>query len=181
MMEQYMITTVLKDGISVKGYILKSNTGANEVRNRQEVCEMALRGFIVNAIAKKQNNQITLSGRGCHLRDLPVKQLTKARSNTKWVVTGRLVRGRDLVGYIIRNDMGETQHINIETGLRMTRSKDITNAIVQKYTDGKSKLRGRNSNDSNWVSYDIRNIEARRRAEVMQKQLEHTRQNYITI
>lgn len=144
LLENYKILNPIKEGTLIIGYRLINQHNQVVTKPREEVLELAMLGYIVNAKARIENGVITLKGVGCKLRDLPALQINKMNTPEMYKLTHRIISNRKIVGYIVLDNKGAKRKISVEEGIELARNKRIHNVSIQKYSESDYRLRGKN-------------------------------------
>lgn len=160
---EYQIVGRYMDGKEVTAYHLQSiDTGKAGKYSREQVAYLVGRGQVTNCSGQIYQDRVLFRGVGCSLDDLPVQQedgtlsrlsgvghVRKGTSNedamTQVMLAGRIVRGRNVLGYIVKNAGGATATVNKDRLLELAKNGRIGNARVQNYA-GKQILKGVNCN-----------------------------------
>lgn len=156
---EYQIVGRYMDGKEVTAYHLQSlDTGKAGRYTREQVAYLVGRGQVTNCEGQIYQDKLLLRGKGISLEDLPVQQengdlsrtdnLGKIRrgTNTNDVLTqvmivGSIVRGRNVLGYVIQNAGGGQAKVERDRLIELARAGRVGNARVQMY-NGKPILKG---------------------------------------
>lgn len=156
---QYQIVGRYMDGKEVTGYHLQSlDTGKSGKYNKEQVCFLVGRDQVTNCEGQIYQDKVLLRGKGISLDDLPVQQengslsrtdsIGKVRRGTsaedamtQVVIVGSVVRGRNVLGYVIQNAGGGKTRIERDKLLELARAGRVGNARVQMY-QGRMILKG---------------------------------------
>lgn len=156
---QYQIVGRYMDGKEVTGYHLQSlDTGKSGKYNKEQVCFLVGREQVTNCEGQIYQDKVLLRGKGISLDDLPVQQENGSLSRTdnigkirrgtsasdamtQVVIVGSVVRGRNVLGYIIQNAGGGKTRIERDKLLELARAGRVGNARVQMY-QGRMILKG---------------------------------------
>lgn len=158
---QYQIVGRYMDGKEVTGYhLLSLETGKAGRYSREQVAYLVGRDQVTNCEGQIYKDKLLLRGVGISLDSLPVQQedgeltrtanIGKVRKGTsaqdamtQVIIVGSLVKGRNTVGYIIKNAGGGQTSIDRNKLLELARAGRVGNARVQMY-QGKPILKGVN-------------------------------------
>ena len=158
---QYQIVGRYMDGKEVTAYHLQSlETGKQGKYSREQVAYLVGRDQVTNCEGQIYKDKLLLRGVGISLDSLPVQQEDGALSRTSGVghirrntsaedvmtqlmIVGVLVRGRNVMGYVVQNAGGGTTQVDRSKLLEAARAGRIGNARVQMY-QGKPILKGVN-------------------------------------
>lgn len=156
---EYQIVGRYMNGKEVSAYHLQSiETGKAGKFTREQVAFLVGRGQVTNCEGQLYQDKVLLRGNGISLEDLPVQQengslyrtdaLGKIRRGTdikdaltQVTIVGSLVRGRNVLGYVIQNAGGGTKQVSRQDVLELARNGRIGNARVQMY-NGNPILKG---------------------------------------
>lgn len=156
---EYQIVGRYMDGKEVTAYHLQSlDSGKAGRYTREQVAYLVGRGQVTNCEGQIYQDKLLLRGKGISLEELPVQQengdLTRADSLgkirrgtnahdalTQVMIVGSLVRGRNVLGYIIQNAGGGQAKVERDKLIEMARAGRVGNARVQMY-NGKFILKG---------------------------------------
>lgn len=150
---QYQIVGRYMDGKEVTAYHLQSlETGKAGKYTKDQVYFLVGRDQITNCEGQLYQDKVLLRGKGMSLEDLPVQQEngTVSRTDnigrirrgastddimTQMIIVGSLVRGRNVVGYVVQNAGGGQATVNRDELITLAREGRIGNARVQRYQD----------------------------------------------
>lgn len=156
---QYQIVGRYMDGKEVTGYHLQSlDTGKSGKYNKEQVCFLVGRDQVTNCEGQIYQDKVLLRGKGISLDDLPVQQENGSLSRTdnigrvrrgtsasdamtQVVIVGSVVRGRNVLGYVIQNAGGGKTQVERDKLLELARAGRVGNARVQMY-QGRMILKG---------------------------------------
>ena len=156
---QYQIVGRYMDGKEVTGYHLQSlETGKTGRYSKEQVAYLVGREQITNCSGQIYQDKLLLRGVGCSLEDLPVQQedgslrrtsavghIRKGTSNqdamTQLNIVGSIVRGRNVLGYVLQNAGGGQTKVDRNKLLELAKEGRIGNARVQMY-QGRYILKG---------------------------------------
>lgn len=156
---EYQIVGRYMDGKEVTAYHLQSlDTGKAGRYTREQVAYLVGRGQVTNCEGQIYQDKLLLRGKGISLEELPVQQengdLTRADSLgkirrgtnahdalTQVMIIGSIVRGRNVLGYVIQNAGGGQARVERDRLIEMARAGRVGNARVQMY-NGKPILKG---------------------------------------
>lgn len=156
---EYQIVGRYMDGKEVTAYHLQSlDTGKAGRYTREQVAYLVGRGQVTNCEGQIYQDKLLLRGKGISLEELPVQQengdLTRADSLgrirrgtnthdalTQVMIVGSIVRGRNVLGYVIQNAGGGQARVERDRLIEMARAGRVGNARVQMY-NGKPILKG---------------------------------------
>lgn len=156
---EYQIIGRYMNGTEVTAYHLMSlESGKSGRYTREQVVFLVGRGQVTNCTGQLYQDKVLLRGNGCSLEDLPVQQedgslrnseqlghIRKGTTGTEamqqLILIGCFVKGRNTVGYRVRNAGGGEATLNREELLELARNGQIGNARVQQY-NGKPILKG---------------------------------------
>ena len=156
---EYQIVGRYMDGKEVTAYHLQSLENGKAGRyTKEQTIFLVGRGQVTNCEGQIYQDKVLLRGKGISLEDLPVQQENGDLSRTTGVgkvrrgtaagdamtqvmIVGSLVRGRNVLGYIIQNAGGGTTQIDRDKLLVLAREGRVGNARVQMY-QGKPILKG---------------------------------------
>jgi hypothetical protein len=156
---EYQIVGRYMDGKEVTAYHLQSlETGKAGRYTREQVAYLVGRGQITNCTGQIFKDKLLLRGEGISLEELPVQQengelknadnLGKIRRGTdaasaltQVMIIGVLIRGRNVLGYVVQNAGGGRTNIERNKLLELARDGKVGNARVQLY-QGKPILKG---------------------------------------
>ena len=148
---EYQIVGRYMDGKEVTAYHLQSIEAEKSGRyTREQVAYLVGRGQVTNCEGQLYKDKVLLRGKGISLEDLPVQQedgeltrtnnLGRIRKGTnagdamsQFMIIGSIVKGRNVLGYVIQNAGGGTTKIERGKLLELARAGKIGNARVQKY------------------------------------------------
>jgi len=148
---EYQIVGRYMNGKEVTGYHLQSLEKEKSGRyTREQVIYLVGRGQISNCNGQIYQDKVLLRGVGMSLDDLPVQQedgslsrtgnvghIRRGTSNqdamTQLQIVASIVRGRNVLGYVVRNSGGGETKIKREDLLKLAREGRIGNARVQMY------------------------------------------------
>lgn len=155
----YQIVGRYMNGSEVTGYHLQSmESGKSGKFTREQITFLVGSGQITNCKGQIYKDKVLLRGVGISLDDLPVKQengtltrtdgvgkIRKGTSTedvmTQAIVTHALVKGRQVVGYIIKNTGGGSIRLPREKVMELAKNGRIGNMGYQT-SNGKPILRG---------------------------------------
>ena len=138
---EYRIVGRYMSGAEVNGYHLVSDkTGEGHRFSREQVILLVGRGQVSNCNASLSGDTVALTGIGCELSKLPVKQEAKA-SNTQSIagtnetihglyLDKQIVHGVDTVGYVVRHTNGAVKNLTTSHVLNLLQDNKIVNAKV---------------------------------------------------
>lgn len=156
---EYHIVGRYMDGKEVTAYHLQSlDTGKAGRYTREQVAYLVGRGQVTNCEGQIYQDKLLLRGKGISLEDLPVQQengdlsrtdnLGKIRRGTNTndaltqvMIVGSIVRGRNVLGYVIQNAGGGQAKVERDRLIELARAGRVGNARVQMY-NGKPILKG---------------------------------------
>ncbi len=156
---QYQIVGRYMDGKEVTAYHLQSlDSGKAGRYTKEQVCFLVGRDQVTNCEGQIYGEKVLLRGKGISLEDLPVQQengtlsrtdnVGKVRRGTsaedamtQVIIVGSLVRGRNVLGYVVQNAGGGRTNVNRDELLQLAREGRIGNARVQRY-NGRLILKG---------------------------------------
>lgn len=156
---EYQIVGRYMDGKEVTAYHLQSlDTGKAGRYTREQVAYLVGRGQVTNCEGQIYQDKLLLRGKGISLEDLPVQQengdlsrtdnLGKIRRGTNTndaltqvMIVGSIVRGRNVLGYVIQNAGGGQAKVGRDRLIELARAGRVGNARVQMY-NGKPILKG---------------------------------------
>lgn len=156
---EYQIVGRYMDGKEVTAYHLQSLENEKSGRyTREQVAYLVGRGQVTNCDGQLYQDKVLLRGKGISLEELPVQQengeLTRAGNlgkirrgtdagdaMTQVLIVGSIVRGRNVLGYVIQNAGGGQTDISRDKLIEAARQGRVGNARVQMY-NGKPILKG---------------------------------------
>lgn len=148
---EYQIVGRYMDGKEVVAYHLQSlETGKAGRYTREQVAYLVGRGQVTNCEAQIYQDKLLLRGKGISLEELPVQQengclsrtgnLGKIRRGTntddaltQLLIVASIVKGRNVLGYVIQNAGGGQTRVDRMKLLELARDGRIGNARVQMY------------------------------------------------
>lgn len=145
LMSRFLIHSTIKDGTRISGYKLKDSNGNFVLKEKQEVEKLALNGYIDNATARLDPNTgvITMKGKGCKLRELPVLKLNDRQTRVTYKVIAIYSQNRRTVGYQVISSCGVVERWDVNKAVDKARNGLIIGVGVQKFGD-QYRLRGKN-------------------------------------
>lgn len=145
LLKRVKILNTIKDGTVIRGYRVVDTAGEVKDISREDLNELALLGYVINAEARVENGVTILKGVGCKLRDLPAIRLRDRNKPEQFIITHRWVDKRRTIGYTIQGNKGTCRNIDMNTALKMAKQKLILHVTIQKYSDGEYRLRGKDN------------------------------------
>lgn len=148
---EYQIVGRYMDGKEVTAYHLQSlSTGKAGRYTREQVVYLVGRGQITNCEGQIYQDKVILRGKGVSLESLPVKQEDGALSKTdslgkirkgasaadamtQVMIVGTLVRGRNVLGYVVENAGGGQHQVKRDVLLDLASKGKVGNARTQTY------------------------------------------------
>lgn len=143
-MSRYTIHSTIKDGTRISGYKLQDIHGDYTIKEKADVEKLALNGYIDNATARLDTKTgiITMKGKGCKLRELPVLRLNDRQTRILYKVIGIYSYNRHTVGYRVQSSMGGIEHWKVEKAVAKARDGVVVGVGIQKFGDT-YRLRGK--------------------------------------
>lgn len=156
---EYQIVGRYMSGKEVTAYHLQSlETGKNGKYTREQVAFLVGRDQVSNCEGQIYKDKVILRGKGMSLEDLPIQQedgtlsrtdnIGKVRKGTEAkdaltqvIIVGSLVRGRNVLGYVVQNAGGGQKNLKRQDLLQLARDGRVGNARVQMY-NGNYILKG---------------------------------------
>lgn len=156
---EYQIVGRYMDGKEVTAYHLQSiDTGKSGRYSREQIAYLVGRGQVTNCSGQIYQDKVLFRGVGCSLDDLPVQQengklsrldgvghVRKGTSGedamTQLMIAGRVVDGKRVLGYVVKNAGNKLATVTRERLLDLATRGKIGNARVQQY-EGKPILKG---------------------------------------
>lgn len=156
---EYQIVGRYMSGKEVTAYHLQSlETGKDGKYTREQVAFLVGRDQVSNCEGQIYKDKVILRGKGMSLEDLPIQQedgtlsrtdnIGKVRKGTEAkdaltqvIIVGSLVRGRNVLGYVVQNAGGGQKNLKRQDLLQLARDGRVGNARVQMY-NGNYILKG---------------------------------------
>lgn len=149
--DKYIVTGRYMNGTEVSGYHLVTNSGDEHKKvTREQFIFMLGKGLIANCTGQVYGNQVIIRGTNISIGDLPIVddktgKVRKPDDKTnvrpkkgemlqildQLTLTGRLMFGRDNVGFEVKNHGGQVRRLPREEVIKLADEKLISNATVQ--------------------------------------------------
>lgn len=140
-------------GKEVVAYHLQSlETGKSGRYTKEQIAYLVGRGQITNCEGQIYQDKVLLRGKGISLEDLPVQQVNGSLSRTdsigkirrgvtgdeamtQLMIVGSIVRGRNVLGYVVQNAGGGRTKMSRADVIELARNHRVGNARVQMYNN----------------------------------------------
>lgn len=144
-MSRFSIHSTIKDGTRISGYKLVDMNNNYSIKEKSEVEKLALNGYIENATARLDPNTgaITMKGKGCKLRELPVLRLNDRQTRVTYKVVGIYSQNRRTVGYKVISSYGVVEKWDLNKAVSKARDGLVIGVGIQKFGE-QYRLRGKN-------------------------------------
>ena len=168
---EYQVVGRYMDGKEVTAYHLHSmETGKAGKYSREQMAYLVGRGQVTNCSGQLYQDRVLFRGVGCSLDDLPVQQengaltrqgnighvrkgTTAEDAMTQVMLIGKIVKGRNVIGYFVQNAGGAKARVDRVKLLELARNGRVGNARVQMY-QGNPVLKGVNCNLQELPNFD---------------------------
>ncbi len=153
----YQIVGRYMSGKEVIGYYIQSEGNKQKLLTREQIIYLVGRGQITNCTGQIYQDKVLLRGEGINLDSLPiisdigevknVDRAPKYKTAQELVnmvqLTGRILDGRRVVGYVVKNYGGQESKWTRDKVLEFAQNNNIVNARTQVYR-GQVILKGHN-------------------------------------
>lgn len=126
----YKLTGRIMKGTNIIGYEVADNSGRVMRLKREDIIRLAWNGEIENCIAVKCDDTIYLKGKGIRISELPIVDNT-ANNSKVLTLKGRILKGYDLIGYLVTDDNNNEYKVSREKVWQLARMQRICNATAQ--------------------------------------------------
>lgn len=161
---EYVLVGRYMDGRRVTGYHLQDiSTGKNGQYSVDQFAYLVGRGQVTNCTGQIYQDTVLYRGaNGTEINSLPVQHADGSLSRAdgaghlrkgdtaqdamnKLMLVGKIVQGRNTVGFVVRNMGGQTKNLSYNDTFELVRAGRVGNAKAQMY-EGKPLIKGNGVN-----------------------------------